>query len=113
MKHQDTLAQHGVTVAHHFGGGTYAKETLIPAGVRLAQHVHAHDHLSILAAGRALVEAGGSRREHEAPACITIAAGIEHAVIALTDVVWFCVHATDDTDPATVDTSVLIGADHG
>jgi quercetin dioxygenase-like cupin family protein len=108
--HQDTLEQHGVQVAHRFGGGTYAKETNIPAGVRLAQHVHPHDHLSILATGRAIVEAGGVRTEHQAPVCLTIAAGVEHAVEALTDVVWFCIHATDDTDPATVDTSILTGS---
>jgi quercetin dioxygenase-like cupin family protein len=93
----DALALHGVSVVHHFGGGVYAKETLIPAGVRLAQHVHPHDHLSILAAGLAIVEAGGSCQEYAAPACITIAAGVEHSIAALTDVIWYCVHATDDT----------------
>jgi len=103
----DTLEQAGVRIFHHFGGGTYAKETLIPHDRVLLQHSHPHDHLSILAAGRALVTTGAEQMEYEAPACITIPAGVKHSVQALTDVVWYCIHATEDTDPATVDTSIL------
>lgn len=113
MSHVDTLALHGVDVVHHFGGGVYAKETIIPAGVLLQQHVHPHAHLSVLAKGRATVSAGGTSREYVGPLCMTIPAGVEHSVTAITDVVWFCVHATDDTDPATVDTSILTGARGG
>jgi quercetin dioxygenase-like cupin family protein len=104
------LASSGIAVAHHFGGGAYAKETVIPAGAVLTQHVHPHDHLSILASGRARVVAGGHAETHEGPACLTIKAGVHHSVEALTPVVWFCVHATEDTDPATVDISILSGA---
>ena len=106
----DTLAIHGVEVAHHFGAGTYAKETHIPAGCVLTQHIHPHDHLSILANGVAGVEAGGMSFSYTAPACLTIRAGVVHSVKAVSDVIWYCIHATDDTDPQTVDTSILIGA---
>jgi quercetin dioxygenase-like cupin family protein len=108
--HRDALAAHGVDVAHHFGGGAYAKETRIPAGVVLTQHTHPHDHLSILAQGVALVEVGGESEYFTGPRCITIKAGVPHRVEAKTPVVWYCIHATDDTDPATVDTSILSGA---
>jgi quercetin dioxygenase-like cupin family protein len=109
MAYTDTLERAGVKIVHHFGGGTYAKETLIPAGCMLIQHMHPHAHLSILGAGRAIVQTGGAAEEFEAPACITIPAGMAHSVSALTDVVWFCCHATGDTDPASVDTSILAG----
>ena len=108
----DTLERHGVHVAHHFGGGVYAKETVIPAGVELAQHAHPHDHLSILSRGRVLLEAGDERREIGAPACLTLKAGVPHKVTALTDVLWYCIHATEETDPAKVDTSILTGGAH-
>lgn len=103
----DTLAINGVDVVHHFGGGAYAKETHIPEGVRLTQHVHPHDHLSILAQGLAIVEAAGERVRFSAPACITIKAGIAHSVEAVTPVIWYCLWATDETDPEKVDTSIL------
>lgn len=105
----DTLESNGIKVHHHFGGGVYAKETVIPANRVLSQHIHPHAHLSILAVGRALVTSGDQQQEYEAPTCIVIPAGVKHSVVSVTPVVWYCIHATEDTDPATVDTSILTG----
>jgi quercetin dioxygenase-like cupin family protein len=112
MNHSKTFyerfAELGVGLMHHFGGGVYAKETLIPAGVKLLQHVHEFDHLSILASGRVHVRIdGGEPVGYEGPACITIAAGRAHEVEAVTPATWFCIHATKETDPAKVDRAVL------
>lgn len=93
----------GVEVTHHFAGGLYCKETRIPAGVSLTQHKHSFDHLSVLAAGRVRVTVDGVSQEHQAPAFLAIAAGKAHEVLALTDTVWGCLHATDCTDPSEVD----------
>lgn len=97
-------------ISHHFGGGVYAKETRVPAGMVLVQHKHEHDHLSVLALGRVQIEVDGVRSELEGPACITITAGKYHGIKALTDVVWYCIHATDCTDPDKVD-EVFIAPD--
>ena len=94
-------------IEHHFGAGVYAKETRIPAGMSLMQHKHAHDHLSILASGTAQVTVEDQTTTVTGPACLTIVAGKHHSVTALTDVVWYCVHATDCTDIEQVD-QVLI-----
>lgn len=96
-------------IKHHFGGGSYAKETLIKAGELLTQHSHPHDHLSILARGTAKVSVDGVSTFYEGPTCIHVPAHKAHAVEAVTDLVWFCIWATDDTDPETVDTSILSG----
>lgn len=95
------------SLAHHFGGGVYAKETRIPAGLCLQQHIHAHDHLSILAEGVVEVTVDGRAQCYRSPAAITIAAGKSHQVKALVNSVWYCVHATEETDPDKVD-AVLI-----
>lgn len=97
-------------IHHHFGGGVYAKETRVPAGMVLVQHKHEHDHLSVLAAGRVEIVVDGVRAELQGPACITITAGKYHGIKALTDVVWYCIHATDCTDAEHVD-HVVIAAD--
>jgi quercetin dioxygenase-like cupin family protein len=105
-----TLAHIGapdVRIIHHFVGGLYAKETHIPAGRVLTQHQHAFDHLSVLALGRVRLCVNGGCREIEAPAFLTIEAGKAHEVTALTDVVWGCLHATDETDPAKVDAELI------
>jgi len=90
-------------IHHHFSSGVYAKETRIPAGYVLVQHAHKHDHLSILASGSVEMVVDGVKSVVEAPACLTIAAGKHHGIKSITDVVWYCVHATDCTDENEVD----------
>lgn len=95
------------TIAHHFAAGLYAKESKVPAGYVVGKHIHGYSHLSILALGTAKVTAGDVVTEYTAPACIEIKAGIPHKVEAVTDVIWYCIHATDETDADKVD-EVLI-----
>jgi quercetin dioxygenase-like cupin family protein len=92
---------------HHFSDGLYAKQMSIPAGYEAGSHAHNYSHLSILAKGRVIVEADGWKQEFTAPACIEIAAGIHHKITSLEDSVWFCIHATEETDVSKVD-DVLI-----
>ena len=97
------FAEHGIGLAHHFSSGVYAKEVFIPAGMVLQQHSHPFDHLSILASGRVIVRVGDSVEQYAGPAAITIRAGVQHEVESITDAVWFCIHATDETDAANID----------
>ena len=94
-------------IKHHFSSGVYAKETVIPAGSWLIQHTHKHSHLSILASGSIELIVDNQTSILHAPACITIAANQHHGVKSLTDVVWYCIHATDCADEDEVD-KVLI-----
>lgn len=102
----EQLAMAGVVVEHHFGGGAYIKQTHIPAGARLTQHKHAHDHLSYLVAGRVVLSIDGQKFPIDAPQCLTLAAGAEHGVEAVTDAIWLCVWSTDCEDPAKVDEAI-------
>lgn len=95
-------------ITHHFSDGLYAKETVFPAGVAILKHTHDFSHLSILAKGKVAVMKGEEIEVIEAPACIEIKAGVTHGVKALTDCVWFCIHATDEKDESKVD-QVLMG----
>lgn len=97
----------GVRVEHHLVGGIYAKETHIPAGVKLTQHAHNFAHLSALMKGSALVEVDGVAAVHHAPALLTIKAHAKHAVTAVSDVVWACLHATDETDIDIIDEGLI------
>jgi mannose-6-phosphate isomerase-like protein (cupin superfamily) len=95
-------------IHHHFSAGVYAKETRIPAGYVLVQHAHKYDHLSILASGSVEMVVDGVKSVVEAPACLTIAAGKHHGIKSLTDVVWYCVHATDCTDEDEIDEVLIV-----
>jgi quercetin dioxygenase-like cupin family protein len=95
-------------ITHHVSDGLYAKQADFPACLAILKHTHDFSHLSILAKGKVAVMKGEDVEIIEAPACIEIKAGMTHGVKALTDCVWFCIHATDEKDPSKVD-DVLIG----
>jgi quercetin dioxygenase-like cupin family protein len=94
-------------IKHFFSDGVYAKETMFPKGAQLIQHKHNYDHLSILAKGKVMVVVDDAEFEVSAPACFNIEANKHHGVLALEDCVWYCIHATTETDPNKVD-QVLI-----
>ena len=94
-------------VKHHFSDGLYAKESFIPKGALLTQHKHTYSHLSILAKGSVIVKVDENIQEYVAPACIEIKDNKNHSVFALEDCVWYCIHATEETDVNNID-SVLI-----
>ena len=98
-------------INHHFSSGVYAKETRIPAGQVLVQHAHKYDHLSILAQGSVEVMIDGNKEILHAPACLTIEANKHHGVKSLTDVVWYCVHATDCADEDEIDEVLIAPGD--
>jgi quercetin dioxygenase-like cupin family protein len=95
---------------HHFSDGLYAKQMRIPAGFFAGTHAHSYSHLSILAKGRVIVRTDDATKEYTAPACLEIKSNVHHTIEALEDCVWFCIHATDETDVAKVD-KVLIRKD--
>jgi len=92
---------------HHFSDGLYAKEIHITEGMMVMQHKHTYAHFGILAKGKAIVVKDDKTKIVEAPACLDIPANENHAVKALTDCVWYCIHSTDEKDPSKVD-QVLI-----
>ena len=96
-----------IDIIHHFSDGLYAKETFIPNNTFLMQHKHTYAHLSILAKGRVLIKIDDDVEEYKAPACINIVANKYHSIKALEDVVWYCVHATNEKNIDNID-SVLI-----
>lgn len=95
-------------ITHHFSDGLYAKEAVFEAGTAILKHTHDFSHLSILAKGKVAIMKGDDIEVIEAPACIEIKAGLTHGVKAITDCVWFCIHATKETDASKVD-KVLMG----
>ena len=99
-------------IVHHFGAGVYAKESTIPAGKWLVQHTHKYDHLSILASGSVDLVVDGITKRVDAPACLTIKAGMHHGIRSITDVVWYCIHATDCMDQDEIDDVIIAPVDN-
>tara|TARA_R110000823_G_scaffold225669_1_gene353418 strand:- start:2534 stop:2866 length:333 start_codon:yes stop_codon:yes gene_type:complete len=85
-------------ITHNFGGGVYIKSIQTCANRVLVQHKHKHDHLSYLVSGTVEVMVDGVTALHTAPSCLLIKAGKHHGIKTLTDAVWLCIHAAENTD---------------
>jgi len=89
-------------ISFHNIGGVILREEKLEAGQEVEKHVHAYDHLSYLASGRALVEVDDVLGIVQGPAPLEIKAGQKHRIQAITDITWLCIHAEAIADPATL-----------
>ena len=76
-------------------GGVFCKKFELKAGQTIVSHKHRYDHMSILAKGEVIVRQGDGDRHYSAPAEISIRAHVHHAIVTLSDVTWYCIHAVD------------------
>lgn len=94
-------------IEHHFSDNVYARQMSLRAGHKVDTHKHKYNHMSILSSGTALVIIDGKETMYTAPACINIEKDKAHEIVALADIVWFCIHATEEKDMSKID-KVLI-----
>jgi quercetin dioxygenase-like cupin family protein len=79
------------------GAGVSVKMTPLKAGLKVIQHKHEYDHLSILLSGKVIVTNDNMTYTLDAtktPKSLIIEAGEYHSVYAVIDAVWLCVHKT-------------------
>jgi quercetin dioxygenase-like cupin family protein len=103
------FAEHGIEVSHFMPGsdGVYIKQVKIPAGKMLSMHAHTFTHKSVLACGDGWLTVDGEPRLLRAPAVLSVEAGRKHEFSAVSDCVWMCVHATNETDPDRIDHTLV------
>jgi len=91
---------------------TIARRMELPKWGRAASHKHKYDHISIVTAQTTgyvvQVIADGVHTKYESGDCITLPAGVEHEIIALENIKWFCVHASTEKDPAKQDEVLIL-----
>jgi quercetin dioxygenase-like cupin family protein len=101
LDHQVKATDDLLGVVHHFptdDNPVYMRQMKAPAGYLVGSHKHKYEHYSILCSGRVKAEVGESVQYFTGPAVITVPAGVEHRITALTDIVWFCIHGTSAID---------------
>jgi hypothetical protein len=89
-------------IKHIHSNGVYIKAYRVPAGLKIYSKRFPDDHVTILGQGSVAVEQGGETIKFVAPAHFVFEAMTRYTVHTLEDSVWYCVHATTETDPATL-----------
>ena len=94
---------------HFFSEGVYSRKWTIPANTQIPTHKHVYDHMSILASGHVTVTADGDTIEYTAPAVIDVKKNVVHTIRAYEDSVWFCIHATSETEIDKIRSTLIVG----
>lgn len=92
------LPQLKQVLRHHFAGGVYAREMLIPAGAALVGRIHVSEHLCFITMGRISILTEEGVKCICAPATLISKPGAKRAGYALEDTIFVTVHATKETD---------------
>jgi len=91
------------TMKHIQADGVYIQAYLVPKGTRLYSKFFPTDHVTILAHGSILMDDGETKKRYVAPAHHIFPANRRIAIVTIEDSVWYCVHATDETDLTTLE----------
>jgi len=90
-------------IKHIHSDGMYIKAYRVPAGLKIYTKRFPDEHVSILGHGSVVVENGDQKIKFVAPAHFVFEAMTRYTVHTLEDSVWYCVHATTETDQAVLD----------
>ncbi len=90
-------------VKHIQADSVYIKSTFVPRNIKFYSKRTPDTHVAILAAGELVMEDGETRTRFVAPANYVIPANSRIAFYTLTECVFYCVHATDETDIEELD----------
>lgn len=78
--------------------GVYIKAYFVPRGTKLYSKFFPTNHVTILATGSIAMEVDGQMTKYVAPAHYVFPANRRIPILVLEDSVWYCVHATEETD---------------
>jgi hypothetical protein len=90
-------------IRHVHSAGVYIKAFRVPAGLQFYTKRFADEHVSILGQGSVVIENGDKKLKFVAPAHFVLDAMTRYKIITLEDSVWYCVHATAETDQSVLD----------
>jgi len=91
-------------VKHIQASGVYIKTTFVPKDIKFYTKRTPDDHVAILAHGEILmIESEDKQTRYRAPANYVIPANRRIAFYTLSDCVFYCVHATDETNIEVLD----------
>lgn len=100
-------AEQELPVGHFFAPNVYAREIFMPSGMLVIGHQHRTEHLNIVLTGSARVLMNGVVHEISAPFTFRSGEGVRKVLYILEDCRWMTIHATQDTDPAVIESKII------
>jgi len=101
------LPQFEEELHHHFCQGVYARQMNVPAGTVLVGKTHKRNCINFIMSGIAEVVSPEGRFRVEAPEIFVSPAGTKRAMVAIEDLIWVTVHATEETDLEKIEAEMV------
>lgn len=92
------LPQFKEELFHHFCQGVYARQMNVPKGTVLVGKKHKRDCINFIMAGEVEVVSAEGKQRAKAPEIFVSPAGTKRAMVAIEDLTWVTVHASEETD---------------
>lgn len=83
---------------HHFCHGVYARQMNVPKGTVLVGKTHKRDCINFIMKGEVEVVSPEGKQRIKAPEIFVSPAKTKRAMVAIEDLVWVTVHASEETD---------------
>lgn len=99
-----------IPLKHHFGGGIYAREILIPAGTIILGKRHRHSTLNFLVSGdlSLYMGEGVQSKRVSGPLLFESSPGARKLAYAHTDAIFINFHPTEETDLEIIEEKFII-----
>lgn len=94
-------------IQHNFAPGVYARTMCARAGSLIIGKIHKTSHLNMLLAGSVRVVTEHGSEIINAPCVFTSQPGTQRVGYVLEDLIWTCIHVTDETDVAKIEDFVI------
>lgn len=101
------LAEHSMTLTHHFAKGVYVRELFIPKGTVLVGKKHKHDCINIMLSGDITVYGEEGEKRFDRPFVTVVPAGTQKAGVAHDDTIWLNVHPANTEDLKEIEKDVI------
>lgn len=102
------MPQADIPVIHHFAHDLYAREMRAPANSLIVGRVHRYGCLNIVTGDASVLTEFGPKRVNDNPSIFATPPGTKRMIWAHTDVAWTTVHATKETDIATIEKEFIL-----
>lgn len=92
------LPQFEEELFHYFCHGVYARQMNVPKGTVLVGKKHKRNCINFIMSGEVEVVSAEGKQRIKAPEIFVSPAGTKRAMVAIEDLVWVTVHASEETD---------------
>lgn len=101
------LPQFEEELFHHFCQGVYARQMNVPKGTVLVGKTHKRDCINFIMSGEVEVVSPEGKQRIKAPEIFVSPARTKRAMVAIEDLVWVTVHASEETDLEKLESELI------